>query len=188
MGRKEFIHVPAQEEAPKGFNTLFWTGVLSVLFIPFVYQAHNINLIFFSVDFGLLVPGFMLSAAMIYGAVKSQNNESFVKIFFTGLWNFRSRNKEQGILSGALKKYDQKSVEGAQSVLGLAVVFSMITFFWALYDQHGSTWVLQAKDMNLNFMGMKLLASQNCGLESDNGYGVNPSFFFCGLSNHGKVF
>jgi dipeptide/tripeptide permease len=37
-------------------------------------------------------------------------------------------------------------------VLRIIVVFSMITVFWALFDQHSSTWVEQAKSMDLTLV------------------------------------
>ena len=39
-------------------------------------------------------------------------------------------------------------------------IFILISLFWALFDQTGSTWVLQAENMDRNFMGMQLEASQ----------------------------
>lgn len=40
------------------------------------------------------------------------------------------------------------SGEGLKSLLRLAALFTFVAMFWALYDQSGSAWVLQAKDMD----------------------------------------
>ncbi len=42
----------------------------------------------------------------------------------------------------------------------LIPLFTFIAVFWALYDQTGSSWVLQAEQMNLNFLGVTWLESQ----------------------------
>lgn len=46
------------------------------------------------------------------------------------------------------------------SVWKVLVVFSFIPIFWALYDQNGSEWVIQAGKMDLHFMGIDWLQEQ----------------------------
>ncbi len=52
------------------------------------------------------------------------------------------------------------SGEGLQAIGKLAVIYLFISMFWALFDQTGSAWVLQARNMDLTVMGMELLPSQ----------------------------
>lgn len=47
-----------------------------------------------------------------------------------------------------------------KSVWKVLVVFAFIPIFWALYDQNGSEWVLQAGKMDLHFMGIEWLQEQ----------------------------
>jgi proton-dependent oligopeptide transporter, POT family len=49
---------------------------------------------------------------------------------------------------------------GLKAILKLAVIFIFIAVFWALFDQTGSSWVLQAEDLNRNWLGMHWLSSQ----------------------------
>ncbi len=42
----------------------------------------------------------------------------------------------------------------------LAPIYLFVAFFWALYDQTGSAWVLQAQHMDLHWMGVEWLPSQ----------------------------
>ena len=42
----------------------------------------------------------------------------------------------------------------------LSVVYLFIAVFWALFDQTGSSWVLQAEKMDLQLFGMELLPAQ----------------------------
>jgi POT family proton-dependent oligopeptide transporter len=52
------------------------------------------------------------------------------------------------------------SKEGLGAMAKLAVVFAFVAMFWALFDQTGSAWVLQAQHMDRNFMGIEWLESQ----------------------------
>ncbi len=52
------------------------------------------------------------------------------------------------------------STEGVAVMLRLGVVYLFIAIFWALFDQSGSTWVLQATKMDRHFMGIDFLPSQ----------------------------
>lgn len=47
-----------------------------------------------------------------------------------------------------------------KSVWQVLLVFSFIPIFWALYDQNGSEWVLQAGKMDLHFLGITWLQEQ----------------------------
>ncbi|SVB01173.1 uncharacterized protein METZ01_LOCUS154027 [marine metagenome] len=52
------------------------------------------------------------------------------------------------------------SREGLKTMAKLAIIFSFVAVFWALFDQTGSSWVLQAEDLNRNWLGVHWLPSQ----------------------------
>lgn len=52
------------------------------------------------------------------------------------------------------------SREGVVALGKLIPLFAFIAVFWSLYDQTGSSWVLQAQQMNLHFLGITWLESQ----------------------------
>ena len=52
------------------------------------------------------------------------------------------------------------SRDGLIALGKLIPLFSFIAVFWSLYDQTGSSWVLQAEQMNLHFLGIDWLESQ----------------------------
>lgn len=81
-------------------------------------------------------------------------------------------------IDAALVKHSEKDVDAVKAVLGIGTVFSMISIFWALFDQHGSTWVVQAMQMNRSFMGMELEASQIAALNPIMVMGLIPLFSF----------
>ena len=47
-----------------------------------------------------------------------------------------------------------------RSILKLSGVFIFVAFFWSLYDQTSSAWVLQAKQMDRQWLGIEWLPSQ----------------------------
>jgi POT family proton-dependent oligopeptide transporter len=49
----------------------------------------------------------------------------------------------------ALERFGLKTTEGPVAVFKIISIFFLVTVFWALFDQHGSTWVRQAGQMNL---------------------------------------
>ncbi|MEQ1751104.1 MAG: POT family MFS transporter [Prosthecobacter sp.] len=47
-----------------------------------------------------------------------------------------------------------------RSISGLAMIYIFIAMFWSLFDQTASRWVTQATHMDLNVLGVKVLADQ----------------------------
>jgi proton-dependent oligopeptide transporter, POT family len=71
-----------------------------------------------------------------------------------------SRKPGQKFLDGAIKDHSQEQIEAVRAVFDIAKLFAAISVFWALFDQHGSSWVIQAMKMDLVFMGIEFEASQ----------------------------
>jgi len=71
------------------------------------------------------------------------------------------RNKFVHIPPGGMKFLKETfSWTGISAILKLMVIFSFVAVFWALFDQTGSSWVLQAKSLNRNWLGVTWLESQ----------------------------
>lgn len=66
----------------------------------------------------------------------------------------------QSFFERAVTKHGQEGADGAQAVWDITKVFAAVSVFWALFDQHGSSWVIQATKMDLMFMGIPFEASQ----------------------------
>ncbi len=60
----------------------------------------------------------------------------------------------------AKEVYGEETIDGIQAVWRVLSVFAFIPFFWALYDQNGSEWVLQAESLNRSIFGFELQAEQ----------------------------
>ncbi|MDX9755317.1 MAG: POT family MFS transporter [bacterium] len=52
------------------------------------------------------------------------------------------------------------SWDSIKSLRNLFIIYVFVAMFWALYDQTGSSWVLQARNMNLEWMGITWQESQ----------------------------
>jgi POT family proton-dependent oligopeptide transporter len=52
------------------------------------------------------------------------------------------------------------SREGMWSLLKLFIIYMFVAVFWSLFDQTGSSWVLQAEKMNRHLFGVEWLSSQ----------------------------
>ncbi|MET0402649.1 MAG: POT family MFS transporter [Cystobacter sp.] len=75
------------------------------------------------------------------------NPHSFLKVLASA---FRQpRQKGTPWLEGALREHPAEAVEGAKAVLRVSsLLLPTIPFFWMLFDQKASTWVIQARAMD----------------------------------------
>ncbi|MFA5057276.1 MAG: MFS transporter [Opitutaceae bacterium] len=84
--------------------------------------------------------------------VVRQRIEQDTGFFATLLYCWRRRHARQpgeDFWAPARSRFGDEAADGPPAVLRIIVVFSMVSVFWALFDQHSSTWVEQAKAMNL---------------------------------------
>jgi POT family proton-dependent oligopeptide transporter len=81
-----------------------------------------------------------------------------------GAQNMTHPLARSGFWRPAVLRYGGESTEGSVAVLKVISVFFLVSIFWALFEQHGSTWIIQAKSMDLNFLGLQLLPSQIAAL------------------------
>lgn len=52
------------------------------------------------------------------------------------------------------------SRDGVIALLKLSLIYAFVAVFWGVFDQTGSSWVLQAENMDRNFLGVEWLESQ----------------------------
>ncbi len=96
---------------------------------------------FFGASIAFGVPGIlMLMATLIFWAGRYK----FVHIKPTGLHFIR----------------ETFSTQGLKAIGKLSIVYIFVAMFWALFDQTGSAWVLQAQHMDRNILGVELLPAQ----------------------------
>ncbi|KJH53369.1 POT family protein [Dictyocaulus viviparus] len=74
---------------------------------------------------------------------------------------FRRSNKPVSHwLDRAAPEHSPELIQGVRSFVNVAVIFGPLVFFWALFDQQGSTWVLQARRLNGRIGWLTVLPEQ----------------------------
>lgn len=86
--------------------------------------------------------------------------ENFIAISLYALAHFKQKQKGSSLLNVAKVKFSETAVEAVKTVWQIIAVFSVIPIFWALNDQNSSEWVLQARHLDLIFLGYTLLPEQ----------------------------
>lgn len=122
----------------KAFGWFYWAvnfgAFFSIMLTPWLLDAYGPGLAF-GVPAAL-----MLLATFIFWS----GRHSFVHVPPAGRSFFaRTFNKETGLALGRL-----------------AFIFAFMAVFWALWDQCGSTWTLQAEAMNRVVFGLEIRSSQ----------------------------
>lgn len=123
---------------PRVFNWFYWSinlgAFASTLLTPWLLEWHGPHW-----AFG--VPGVLMALATL---VFWMGRWKFVHIPARGLHVFR----------------EMLSRDGLFAVAKLSTIYVFVAIFWALFDQSGSSWVLQAENMDLSFLGVTWLPSQ----------------------------
>ncbi len=151
----------------KMFNYFYFCinvgSVISTLLTPYLYKNFGPRL-----AFG--VPGILMAVATIvfwlgrkqYVKVppKGYPKDNFVSINFYMLKCAFNKIPGKSAKERAEEKYNPEKVDGILAVWRVLAIFAFIPIYWALYDQNGSEWVLQARHMDLHFLGITWLPSQ----------------------------
>ena len=96
------------------------------------------------------VGGFILGAILFVVRQQIQQDTGFFAVL---LYCWRRRGERapgDDFWKPARARFGDEAADGPPAVFRIIIVFSMVSVFWALFDQHASTWVEQAKAMNLN--------------------------------------
>lgn len=135
----------------------------STLITPWTLKAYGP-----SIAFG--IPGvLMLIATFVFWMGRNEfvhvpptksDGHGLFAVLGSAFKHSKSRKPGQGFLDGAIKDHTQEQIDAVRAVIDIAKLFAAISVFWALFDQHGSSWVIQAMNMDLVFMGQEFEASQ----------------------------
>ena len=120
----------------------------SFLTIPYIAKHHG-----YGWAFG--IPGVLMGiATLIFWSGRHRYikappaSETRSAGFFPVLWEaLTHRQPGRGFWDGARGRFSAEEVGAAQSVLPVLSIFALIPPFWAMFDQHSSTWILQAEQM-----------------------------------------
>src|SRR5260370_16345045 len=75
-----------------------------------------------------------------------KNPHSFLAVV-SSAWRHRGRARQ--FLDGARSEHPQEAVEGGKAVFRVLSIFAFVPFFWMLFYQKASTWVVQARSLDL---------------------------------------
>src|SRR5256885_2858855 len=137
----------------KVFAIFYWSINLGS-FLPSLLIPKTLRLFGPAVAFG--IPGILMAIATIvfwlgrnyYVKVPPTRKDphSFLAVVRSAL---RKRGQGGPILDRARDEHPEDAVEGVKAVFRLLSIFAFIPFFWMLFDQKASTWVVQARSMDL---------------------------------------
>jgi POT family proton-dependent oligopeptide transporter len=157
MGRGKYTRVPPK---PGGSLGLLDVVASAVLFVPIALLLFGTDYLSWAAIGGLSVAAVVLFAVLFIVREQKQRSGGFFSVVYYALRNQHQRQAGEGFFSVARPVFGEEVAEGPVAVMKIAVVFSMVSVFWALFDQHASSWVNQAQRMDLHFAGMELEASQ----------------------------
>lgn len=149
---------PTQKAALRKVFDLFYFminfgSVFSTIITPWTLQAYGP-----AVAFG--IPGILMAVATfifwlgrdkyVHIPPTGKVEHGTGRVLLSAITNFSKRG-DRGLLGGAYESHPAENVDDVKAALSVSKIFVAIAVFWALFDQHGSSWVLQAKEMNLEF-------------------------------------
>ncbi len=137
----------------KVFAIFYWSINLGSFFASLLIPK-TLRLFGPAVAFG--IPGILMGiATLIFWLGRNQyvkvpptgkNPHSFLAVVRSA---FRNRGRLGSFLDGARVEHPDEAVEGVKAVFRVLSIFAFIPFFWMLFDQKASTWVVQARSMDL---------------------------------------
>jgi POT family proton-dependent oligopeptide transporter len=84
----------------------------------------------------------------------------FLRVVERALRRLGTGRPGQPWLDAARDRHPEEAIEGARAVLRIMGVFAAVTLFWALFDQKGSSWVFQARQLDLELLGRQVSPAQ----------------------------
>jgi POT family proton-dependent oligopeptide transporter len=174
MGRNVFVHVPAKPGGSLGLLDSFCSIALFMVFGHLFFTAGKPLWVIASYSLGFLAGGVTLFvvrqriepddgflAVLVYSLTGWQGGKSAdVEPKDTVLAPDDDLRKSR-LFAPAVRHYGAETARGPHAVVKIMSVFIMVSLFWALFDQSGSSWIRQAKLMRtVNVLGFEILPSQ----------------------------
>src|SRR5882724_8277527 len=126
----------------KVFATFYWSINLGSFFASLLIPK-TLRLWGPAVAFG--IPGVLMAVATLVFWL-GRNPHSFLAVVGSAL---RNRARGGSFIDRARAEHPDEVVEGVKAVFRILSIFAFVPFFWMLFDQKASTWVVQARSMEL---------------------------------------
>ena len=152
----------------KVFDIFYWAinfgSFFATLMIPWVLPK-------FGPSWAFGIPGILMAVATFVfwlgrdayvhvPPTRDTGATGFMPVFLRAAWRWPRLLAGQKFWDGARDRFSMEEIDAAQAAAAVFKLFITVSIFWALFDQHGSSWVLQAQSMNLRVLGLRLEASQ----------------------------
>jgi POT family proton-dependent oligopeptide transporter len=161
LGRKEFVHVPAH---PGGRLGLLDVAAGSALFMGlFGYPVFLSDLTSLPVTIAICLSLVAVFALLFGYRQKLALDDGFLTQTMLSIWAKLTQAKlppggppEPGapdlrdhfFYGPAARRFGNAAAEGPIAVWRIISVFFLVSVFWALFDQHSSTWIEQAQQLD----------------------------------------
>ncbi|CAN7999204.1 unnamed protein product, partial [Ixodes pacificus] len=166
---------PGQEKQLEQFFSLFYLSInagslLSTFITPILRVQKCMGQMYcFPLAYG--VPAALMVVALVlfvigkpmYKMVPPAGNvvvQVMGCIFHAVSVRFKSKEKKAHWLDYSEDKYDKSLISDIKDLLHVLVLYVPLPIFWALFDQQGSQWTLQANKMDGEFFGLQVLPDQ----------------------------
>jgi POT family proton-dependent oligopeptide transporter len=191
MGRRKFVHVPPRPGGKIGLldavsSTLLFLTVGHLFFTPELLKHAGLPegakwLTLLAISLACLAGGLYLFGRRQQIA----QDDGFLAIIW---YAWKNRGKRAAPVADgaplarspfwgpAVDRFGEKAAEGPLAVLKILSVFILISVFWALFDQHSSSWIFQAGQMDLRLWGDResFLGIENTTLNRNQVPALNP--------------
>jgi len=156
MGRNVFIHVPPQPGGRLGLLDAASSAALFLVVGHLFFSAHQPWPVVLGLSGGFLGLWYLLFRWR--QALAPEASFFAVVLYALSEW---LRRPTRSFFAPAVARFGAEAVEGPVAVLRIVSVFFLVSLFWSLFDQHASTWTIQARMMDLRLAGgVRVLPSQ----------------------------
>jgi len=156
MGRNKFVHVPATHPNRLGLlDVLCGSALFIVIGYPIIFHDLTPNLWTAAISVG----AFLVWAALFTLRQRIEADDGFLAVMFYSVRSQVTGGGDEASTSDdalenhwffgpAARRFGREAAEGPVAVLKIMSVFLMVSVFWALFEQHSSTWLEQARQMD----------------------------------------
>lgn len=164
MGRHVFVHVPPRPGGVLGvLDVASGSLIFMVIAAPMFGAGLFASYAALSIAAKLLVSLGFLAAGLALFTVRQRlsPDDGFlavlaysVRVKLTGREEAPLvEHPEEGeglpkLFRPAVRRFGREAAEGPPAILRIVTVFAMVSVFWALFDQHSSSWIAQAREMD----------------------------------------
>jgi len=119
------------------------------------------NWFYFSINFGSFISTLLTPLLLAHYGPHIAFGVPGVLMGLATLFFWMGRNKFIHVPSNKSSFIAEfKSEEGRAALKKLIPLFAFVAVFWSLFDQHSTSWVFQAQDMDRHFLGIDWFESQ----------------------------